>query len=488
MGRTPNESNELLSNMWWTREAMNPVLSPTGGEDPDGDRCMNPCVVRMGERYRLYYSGGNGSGFQSMCMASASIDDPTVWDRHGIVLEHGREGEFDYQWVVLPHVVKSAGEWRLYYTGNRGYGEGLSAFAGIGLAYSHDGKHFERHSDKPILGPSADPGAPDTQGVAGGSVIEIHGPDGDAFWRFYYTGCPTLGSDVFLNQQKVVCYADSIDGIDWEKKGAIMFRNPDRDYIDVAAAGPVVWQESDGGYRMMLSAIGTRWGYYSICYAESDDGLLWRSGSSYGDDLVLGPQGNGWDRQMVEYPSVVRERYGEEDRLRLFYCGNGYGQTGIGTAVEAPLRARGLAGKPELRVSSRGGEHWLFRIPSEISCDFGPGQLTGEVKWQGPTGEGMIWHETDITFLFAPALRMRVIVKHVERGLEVTLTVMNGGAEAIDSLHFSIVIEGEIQSLAKRLQFEGIGAGETESMVLEVSRADGTRSLKLNQIHSEVSS
>lgn len=36
---------------------------------------------------------------------------------------------------------------------------------------------------------------------------------------------------------------------------------------------------------------------------------------------------------MVEYPHVVREG----SKLRLFYCGNGYGTTGIGTAVADPL-------------------------------------------------------------------------------------------------------------------------------------------------------
>lgn len=35
---------------------------------------------------------------------------------------------------------------------------------------------------------------------------------------------------------------------------------------------------------------------------------------------------------MTEYPNVIQEG----DNLRLFYCGNGYGSTGIGTAV-APM-------------------------------------------------------------------------------------------------------------------------------------------------------
>lgn len=109
-------------------------------------------------------------------------------------------------------------------------------------------------------------------------------------WRFYYTGCPTLGKDVFLNQQKTICLAVSQDGIHWEKQGAIMRRNPLHDYENVAVAGPVVQQLADGSYRMWYSAIGTRWGYYSICYAESDDGITWNRGTHYGDNLQLGPR------------------------------------------------------------------------------------------------------------------------------------------------------------------------------------------------------
>jgi predicted GH43/DUF377 family glycosyl hydrolase len=134
---------------------------------------------------------------------------------------------------------------------------------------------------------------------------------------------------VFLDQNKTVCLAVSQDGIHWTKRGALMLRDPDRDYENIAAAGPVVHQNADGSYRMWYSAIGTRWGYYSICYAESDDGIHWRRGERYGDNLQLTPQGDGWEKQMVEYPSVIQEG----DRLRLFYCGNGYGRTGIGTAL-----------------------------------------------------------------------------------------------------------------------------------------------------------
>ena len=89
-------------------------------------------------------------------------------------------------------------------------------------------------------------------------MIRARLPNGKDEWRFYYTGAPTIGKDLFLNQQKTVCLAVSDDGIDWKKRGAVMLRNSKRDYENVGVAGPVVRQNADGSYRMWYSAIGTR--------------------------------------------------------------------------------------------------------------------------------------------------------------------------------------------------------------------------------------
>lgn len=322
---------ELQQPVDWIRDKNNPVLPPRHEKDVfDSTRCMNPWVRRSGDSYRVYYAGGNNQGRHTIGVATASVDDVTQWKRQGPLFRNGPAGSFDAAWCVLPHVVKrNDNRWHLYYTGNAGRGSGLSAFPGIGLATSSDGVHWTRHGQAPVLAPGGQAGDPDAVGVAGGSVLKVTQPDGTQHWRFYYTGCPTTGDRHDLNQQKVICLAVSEDGITWKKQGAVLLRNPNRSYEDIGVAGPVVHQEQDGSFRMWYSAIGSRWGYYSICYAESADGIHWRRGRNDGDNLQLTPTGTGWEKQMVAYPSVIREG----NRLRLFYCGNGYGRTGIGTAV-----------------------------------------------------------------------------------------------------------------------------------------------------------
>jgi predicted GH43/DUF377 family glycosyl hydrolase len=324
-----DEYSGLKQPVEWQRDERNPILPPRNGEF-DSTRCMNPWVVRVGESYRLFYSGGGDDQKQRIGFATATIENPTQWSRIGPLFDIGGPGTFDAQWCVLPHVVRMADDhWHLYYTGNAGRGSGLSAFPGMGLATSNDGVTWSRFGEEPVLASSGEHGNPDAIGVAGGSVLRVVRPDGSTHWRFYYTGCPTTGKAHALNQQKTICLAVSGDGIRWEKRGSVMLRDPDRDYEDIGVAGPVVHQQDDGTFRMWYSAIGTRWGYYSICYAESDDGIHWRRGKQSGDNLQLAPTGSGWEQQMVEYPTVIREG----DHLRMFYCGNGYGRSGIGTAV-----------------------------------------------------------------------------------------------------------------------------------------------------------
>jgi len=440
-GPNPTESTPITGGVWWTRDPANPVLPPQPDSPYDSHVCMNPFLVRRGQEYWLYYAGGDGAGRRRICLAVAPVDDPTRWTRRGVVLDVGPPGAFDANWVVLPHVVPAGDRWHLYYSSHCGHGRGLGAFRGLGLAVSDDGVRFRRHGDSPVLAPTGRDGDPDAVGIAGGSVLRVPQPGGGFKWRFYYTGCPTVGDDVFLDQQKCCCLARSDDGLAWEKLGAVLVRDPQRDYEDIAVAGPVVQRRADGRFGMWYSAIGTRWGYYSIGYAESDDGLTWRRGEHYGDNLQLGPIGDGWERQMVAYPAVAREG----STRRLFYCGNGYGATGIGTATAAPLRALATVGPCRLRVQApEPGFTWDYRLPEGVACDAGLFKSHAQpvLDWNGPTADGVLWHEwqtdrqhraevsaepmyRDAGLDFLMGLRYRVIVRHTEFGLAVSFTATN---------------------------------------------------------------
>ena len=316
----------------WEAHPANPVLPP-GGMADDVGCCMNPFVLRQGDEYWLFYGGGDAQGARRICLAIASVGNVTQWRRLGPLFDLGGKGAFDECWCVLPCVHRIGGVWHLYYTGRSADGGGLQGFRGIGLACSHDLVKWERYSSEPVLLGDGFAQWPGNRGVAGGgSLIEVPQPDGVPLYRMYYTlatGSPS--PDLRVDQAKQSVVVHSHDGIRWFDRQVVLEPRSEADYENAATIALNVWQTTEG-WRGIYAGIGTRFGAYSICEAASADGLNWMRGAP-GENLSLPPGGTGWASQMTEYPHVVEE----DGRLRLFYCGNGYGATGIGTAMADPL-------------------------------------------------------------------------------------------------------------------------------------------------------
>lgn len=313
----------------WLRDSRNPLLRP-GPDGFDSVCCMNPHVVRRGDEYWLFYAGGDAAGARRICLATAKADRLDAWTKHGPVLELGGEGDFDASWCVLPCLLKIGSAWHLYYTGrNLALGPGLQSFTGIGLAVSDDLVTWTKHPGGPVLRGDGFPDFPGNRGIAGGgNILALPQPDGDILYRMHFTlltGTPN--PDVKVDQAKLSAVAESHDGIHWFNKRITLRPRPEADYENVATTGLVVWRE-DADWRAIYPAIGTQFGAYSLCEAVSRDGEHWERGAP-GENLALPPQGDGWESAMTEYPSLIEE----DGKLRLFYCGNGYGRTGIGTAV-----------------------------------------------------------------------------------------------------------------------------------------------------------
>lgn len=327
------ETMEKFQTHAWQRDPHNPVLPPGGGWFDVGC-CMNPFVLRQGDEYWLFYAGADKDGHRRICLAIAPVNDLTKWRRLGPVVEPGKPGAFDHHWCVLPCVHRIGGKWHMYYTGNSGEGgKGLQAFWGIGLAVSDDLVHWKKTSDEPILRGDGFPQWPNNRGIAGGARIqEIPQAGGKVLYRMHYTlAVGTPSRDLMVDQAKYSVCADSWDGLKWFDKRVLLGPRAEAKYENVATIALNVWH-TGRQWRAIYAGIGTQFGAYSICEAISQDGLTWERGKP-GENLALPPQGTGWESKMTEYPNVIEE----DGKLRLFYCGNGYGTTGIGTALAEKL-------------------------------------------------------------------------------------------------------------------------------------------------------
>lgn len=275
-----------------------------------------PFAMPAGERScRVLFSGRDTQNRAQVGACTLDLDALAVVP--GSITENqlvstGPPGSFDESGCSMSCLVEHAGRWYLYYTGWT-LGRTVPFYLAIGLAVSEDGgRSFEKISLAPVLGRHrVDPFLCASPSV----LIE------DGLWRMWYVSAVRWESrPEGMRHYYLVKYAESGDGIVWERDGRICIGfTAEGEY---AIGRPHVLKEG-GLYRMWYCFRGAS---YRIGYAESEDGLTW----SRRDDLGgIGPPAAWWDSEMQAYPMVFRDGR----RFVMLYNGNGYGATGFGCAT-----------------------------------------------------------------------------------------------------------------------------------------------------------
>lgn len=143
-------------------------------------------------------------------------------------------------------------------------------------------------------------------------------------FRAWYWSCQHWSlEDGWVHYNNVIRYAESDDGLHWRST----------EHICIAPEGPSdytvgrPWVIRDGDvYRMWYSIRSRAKISYRIGYAESADGLSWVRKDA---EVGIEPSEEGWDSEMICHPCVVDvkgQRY-------MFYNGNHHGASGFGYAV-----------------------------------------------------------------------------------------------------------------------------------------------------------
>jgi hypothetical protein len=273
------------------------------------------------EHLRIFFAPRDGSGRARVGLLEVDPADPAAVTRlhDRPVLDLGQPGAFDDDGVMPSSIVHDGGLTYLYYIG---WSQSVTVpyRLAIGLAVSEDGINFTRAFDGPVVDRTRDEPffttAPCVLREAGG-------------WRMWYVSTTRwLDIDGRPEPVYVIKYAESVDGVEWRRLNA-----PCIDQRSAEEAQGRPWVVRDGDvYRMWYCYRGSR-GYrhdrsqsYRIGYAESADGVSWVRRD---DDAGISASEQGWDSEMVAYPSVFALR----GRWHLLYNGNGFGATGIGHAT-----------------------------------------------------------------------------------------------------------------------------------------------------------
>jgi predicted GH43/DUF377 family glycosyl hydrolase len=237
------------------------------------------------------------------------------------LLELGKVGTFDDCGVMPSWIVERAnGELWLYYIGWN-VRNTIPYHNSVGLAISKDkGKNFTRFSEGPLFGRTH----LEPYFTGSSCVLRDNG-----IWKNWYLSC-TDWREVNGKQEPRyhIKYAESKDGIDWERKGIVAI-----DYEDEAEAGIVKASViiEDGLYKMwyayrnILNYRTNLGSSYRIGYAESKDGIEW---TRKDDEAGIDVSSDDWDSFMVTYPHVIDIK----GKRLMFYNGNGFGSSGFGYA------------------------------------------------------------------------------------------------------------------------------------------------------------
>lgn len=205
-------------------------------------------------------------------------------------------------------VLKIGDTYKMWYTG-QAHGNSY-----IGAAESEDGMTFRRLSAQPVLSPEAP--------FEGESVMNPCVLFENGRYRMWYSAGETY-------EPNVLCYAESTDGIHWEKSALnpILVKNEEKEYEQNRIGGCQVIPHPALGYLVFY--IGYRDIHTAcICAAASEDGVThFRRCKA---NPLVAPTAGAWDADACYKPSALYDR--EKDLWRIWYNGRGDGMEYIGMA------------------------------------------------------------------------------------------------------------------------------------------------------------
>jgi hypothetical protein len=296
--------------MGWKKLGL--VYRPSGELPWARTHGANPIAEHVeGDRFRIYFSARDDKNRSSIGAVLIDLKEPTkvLEVASTPVLGPGDLGMFDDSGVSIGCILPVGEARYLYYMGWN-----LSVTVPwkneLGLAISDKpGAPFKRISRFPIIRlEEVDPYT-----ISYPWVVR----EGSKYRMWY-------GSNLRWGPEKkdmlhVLKYAESDDAIHWKRDGRIVIDSSGPE--EYAICKPCVMRDADA-YRMWFCSRGDK---YRIQYAESKDGLEWKR---FGKDPGIDVSANGWDSDMIEYPSIFDHR----GKRYMLYAGNAFGREGFGIA------------------------------------------------------------------------------------------------------------------------------------------------------------
>lgn len=285
-------------NGGWKKYINNPVL---GGISPEV--YFDPFVRYIYQNYLMCVSNRISNSIEFYCSP-----DGIVWNDKVEVLS-GISTSYWEKRVNRACFLKKDDIWYLWYTGQS---DNKSC---IGLAISNDGRKFERISTNPIIIAEYDF---ENKSVMNPCVLWDN--DMKKFKMWY-----AAGDDY---EPDVICYAESFDGINWDKKiSPVKSADKYKKYEQFKIGACDVIKLGECYYMAYIAYQNVH--VARICIATSQDGITWIENE---DNPILGPERGEWDSHSVYKPTICLAA--DTGDLLLWYNGRTNKKECIGLAYK----------------------------------------------------------------------------------------------------------------------------------------------------------
>ena len=285
-----------ISNDKW--EKFGKIISKDKNLFWANSHTSSPCVT---EDLQIYFTARDRYNISRIGKGKLILDPTPIVE--GItkepVISLGEQGSFDGNGTSYPYVANNY----LYYTGWLPCAS-VPFINNLGLAEIKNSR-VKRLSRAPILPPTNN----EPFGIGSTCVLKEEG------WHMWYT-CFTKWVD--KKHYYHIRYATSNDGINWKRNNKVCI---DFNKGEFAICRPSVINYN-GVYHMIFCHKGSE---YKLGYAYSTDRINWTREDSA---LTIKGTKNQFDSQEMCYPFwFIHQNF-----IYLLYCGNNYGDSGIGIA------------------------------------------------------------------------------------------------------------------------------------------------------------
>lgn len=298
--------------MKWEKKGL--IWAPDGTSDWMNNSVLQPTPLIKGNVIRIYAGFRTKEGVGRPGYIDLDANDPSrVLDiSKKPLFDIGEPGCFDDNGAVPCAVTRVEDKVYMFYGGyNIGYHVRFTAFTGLAIS-EDDGDTFVRQSRVPVMDRT------ENERLFRAIHTALYE---DGRWRLYYGAGNVFiqGKNKTLPVYEVyTLLANDIE--EFNQEGEKILANKGNEH---RLGRPYVLHHN-GMYEMYFG-YGSEAKPYQLGYAESLDGVHWdRKDEALGLEL----SSDGWDSQMMAYPSVVYYR----DKKYLFYNGNNYGYDGFGYA------------------------------------------------------------------------------------------------------------------------------------------------------------